>query len=78
MQIYYEQKSITFVEENCLRLCERVQCLWVSDAEKMRGEFFILCQINLKALNLTKEGINFNLVAINGFSYRLLVVSKLG
>ena len=78
MQIYYEKKSITLVEENCLRLCERVQCLWVSDAEEMRGEFFILCQINLKALNLTKEGINFNLVAINGFSYRLLVVSKLG
>lgn len=29
---------------------------------------------NLKALDLAKEGMNFNLVAINGFSYRLLVV----
>ena len=66
------KKSTTFVEENCL--CERAQCLWVSAAEEMRGKLFILCQIDLKALNLTKEGINFNLVAINGFNYRLLVV----
>ena len=61
-------KSTRFVEENCFRLCESLQYLWVSAAEEMTGELFILSQINLKGLNLTKEGIYYNLIAINGFS----------
>ena len=68
------KKSTRFVEENCFRLCESLQYLWVSATEEMTGESFILCQINLKGLNLMREVIYCNLAAINVVSYRLLVV----
>lgn len=72
--MYYDKKSTGKVRGRKLSSSQSVKGCSVCGSALPKKLEVSYSFYKLKALNLTREGININLVAINGFRYRLLVV----